>query len=196
MMPEMTATPLSLLKRLRGLPRSEAAATAWAEFLDLYTPVLYQWASRLGLQPSDAADLVQDVFVVLVGKLPEFEYDAQKSFRAWLRTILLNRWRDRERRVAVVAQHTGHPALEQVEGPTPAADLEEAEYRELLVRRALELMQREFKPTTWKACWEQVVQGRPPAEVASQLGVSVNAVYVARSRVLRRLREYLDQLLD
>jgi RNA polymerase sigma-70 factor (ECF subfamily) len=196
MMPEMTATPLSLLKRLRGLPRSEAAAAAWPEFLELYTPVLYQWASRLGLQPSDAGDLVQDVFVVLVGKLPEFEYDAQKSFRAWLRTILLNRWRDRERRAAIVSQHTGHPALEQVEGPDAAADLEEAEYRELLVRRALELMQREFKPTTWKACWEQVVCARPPAEVARELGVSVNAVYVARSRVLRRLREYLDQLLD
>jgi RNA polymerase sigma-70 factor (ECF subfamily) len=57
-------------------------------------------------------------------------------------------------------------------------------------------MQREFRPATWKACWEQVVEGRPPAEVARELGLTLNAVYVARSRVLRRLREYLDQLLD
>lgn len=64
----------------------------------------------------------------------------------------------------------------------------------MLLRRALEVMRREFRPPTWRACWEQVVQGRPAAEVAREL--SLNAVYVARSRVLRRLREYLDHLLD
>jgi len=195
-MPVMTSTPVSLLQRLRNLARSEAAAGAWSEFVELYTPVLYSWASRLGLQPADAADLVQDVFVILVRKLPEFQYDSGKSFRAWLKTVLMNRWRDGEKRAAVASQHTGHPALAEanVLGQTP--ELEEAEYRELLVRRALEMMQREFRPATWKACWEQVVQGRSAAEVAGELGLSVNAVYVARSRVLRRLREYLDQLLD
>jgi RNA polymerase sigma-70 factor (ECF subfamily) len=190
----MTTTPLSLLKRLRDPVQRESAAAAWAEFVELYTPLLYSWATRLGLQPADAADLVQDVFVVLVRKLPDFEYDPQKSFRAWLRTVLINRWRDREKHAAVVSQHKA--ALEQVAGPDQAALVEEAEYREVLVRRALELMQREFRPATWKACWEQVVEGRPAVEVARELGLSVNAVYVARSRVLRRLREYLDQLLD
>ncbi len=67
---------------------------------------------------------------------------------------------------------------------------------EVLLRRALELMQREYRPATWRACWEQVVEGRPAAEVARELGLSVNAVYVARSRVLWRLREYLEHLLD
>jgi len=195
-MPMMTSTPVSLLQRLRGLARSEAAAGAWAEFVDLYTPVLYSWGSRLGLQPADTADLVQDVFVILVRKLPEFQYDSGKSFRAWLRTVLMNRWRDGQKRAAVVWQETGHPALAEANVPGQTPELDEAEYRELLVRRALEIMQREFRPATWKACWEQVVQGRPAAEVASELGLSVNAVYVARSRVLRRLREYLDQLLD
>jgi RNA polymerase sigma-70 factor (ECF subfamily) len=195
-MPEMTSTPVSLLQRLRGLARSEAAAAAWSEFVELYTPVLYSWTSRLGLQPADAADLVQDVFVILVRKLPEFQYDSGKSFRAWLRTVLMNRWRDGEKRAAVVSQETGHPALGEANVLGQTSELEEAEYRELLVRRALEMMQREFRPATWKACWEQVVQGRSAAEVAAELGLSVNAVYVARSRVLRRLREYLDQLLD
>jgi RNA polymerase sigma-70 factor (ECF subfamily) len=184
------------LKRLRGLARAEATAAAWAEFVELYTPVLYSWASRLGLQRADAADLVQDVFVILVRKLPDFDYDSRKSFRAWLRTVFMNRWRDRQKRAAVVSQQTGHPALDEADDSGEIPEFEEAEYRELLVRRALEMMQREFRPATWKACWEQVVQGRSPAEVAAELGLSVNAVYVARSRVLRRLREYLEELLD
>jgi RNA polymerase sigma-70 factor (ECF subfamily) len=192
----MTSTPVTLLQRLRGPVQKATTAAAWAEFVELYTPLLYSWASRLGLQPSDAADLVQDIFVILVQKLPEFEYDSQKSFRAWLRTILMNRWRDREKRLAVVSQQNDAAALEQAAVSDQALEIEEAEYREVLLRRALELMQREFHPATWRACWEQVVQGRPAAEVARELGLSVNAVYVARSRVLRRLREYLDHLLD
>jgi RNA polymerase sigma-70 factor, ECF subfamily len=192
----MTSTPVTLLQRLRGPVQQETTAAAWAEFVELYTPLLYSWATRLGLQPSDAADLVQDIFVILVQKLPAFEYDSQKSFRAWLRTILMNRWRDREKRAAVVSQQNDAAALEQAAAPDQAIEVEETEYREVLLRRALELMQREFHPATWRACWEQVVQGRPAAEVARELSLSVNAVYVARSRVLRRLREYLDHLLD
>ncbi len=72
----------------------------------------------------------------------------------------------------------------------------EAEYREYLVRRALELMQAEFQPTTWKAFWECVTANRPAAEVAGELGLTVDAVYAAKSRVLRRLREELEGLLD
>jgi RNA polymerase sigma-70 factor (ECF subfamily) len=192
----MTATPVSLLRRLRAFSQAETTAAAWSEFAELYTPLLYTWATRLGLQPSDAADLVQDVFVILVRKLPEFHYDPQKSFHAWLRTVLLNRWRDRQKHTAVASEQTGHPALDELQVPDEALELAEAEYREVLVRRALELMQREFRPATWKACWEQVVNGRPASEVAAELGLTVNAVYVARSRVLRRLREYLDELLD
>ena len=192
----MTITPVSLLQRLRRSAQEQQATAAWAEFVELYTPLLYSWASRLGLQPSDAADLVQDVFVVLVRKLPEFEHDSRKSFRAWLRTILMNRWRDGERRPVAASQQAGDGLLAQLPGPDQAAELEEAEYRAALVRRGLELIQGEFKPMTWKACWENAVNGRPAAEVARELGTSVNAVYVARSRVLRRLRAYLEQLLD
>ena len=191
----MATTPVSLLKRLHGLPQTEATA-AWSEFLELYTPILFRWARGLGLQQSDAADLVQDVFVVLVRRLPEFEHDPRKSFRAWLRTILANRWRDLRRRSATLTEHLGHPILDELDDPHATSDLAEAEYRAMLVRRALELMQREFKTSTWQACWQQLVEGRSAAEVARNLGLSINAVYVARSRVLRRLREYLDQLID
>jgi len=90
----MATTSSSLLERLR----QPEATEAWQRFVHLYTPLLYYWARGTGLPEHDAADLVQDVLVVLVQKLPEFRYDAGQSFRGWLRTITLNKWRERCRR--------------------------------------------------------------------------------------------------
>ncbi len=188
----MDTTNTSLLERLR-LPVDQRA---WSHFVDLYAPLLYSWARQLGVQEADAADLVQEVFARLVEKLPEFSYDRHRSFRAWLRTITLNKWRDRCRRLAVrPPEVTGHPPPDVV-APDPDIAFGEAEYRRHLVARALELMQAEFQPTTWKACWEFVVAGRPAADVARELGISENAVYLAKARVLRRLRTELEGLLD
>jgi RNA polymerase sigma-70 factor (ECF subfamily) len=188
--PPMHTTPISLLERVRQ-PGEQAA---WARLVEMYTPLLFYWARRRGLQESDAADLVQDVFALLVHKLPEFVYDRRKSFRNWLRTILYNKDRDRVRRAAHQPRTLGPLTEPSVPGDAEAAW--EAEYRELLVARALELMQNEFQPATWKACWEVVVAGRPAAEVAAELGLTVGAVYAAKSRVLRRLRRELDGLLE
>src|SRR5688572_20304611 len=90
-------TPASLLERLR----QPAEQQAWSRFVRLYTPLLYSWARRLGLQPEDASDLVQDVLTLLVQKLPEFHYDRHKRFRGWLWTVTLNRFRENHRRRAV-----------------------------------------------------------------------------------------------
>jgi len=186
----MDTTNISLLERLK-LPVDQKA---WSHFVDLYTPLIYSWARQTGLQETDAADLVQEVFAVLVQKMPEFAYDRQKSFRAWLRTVTLNKWRDRCRRMAARPHEvTGAAPLEV---PDSEGSFSEVEYRQHLVARALELMQAEFQPTTWKACWEFVVAGRPAAEVARQLGISENAVHLAKGRVLRRLRHDLQGLLD
>src|SRR5262245_60040259 len=87
-------TPASLLERLRRPDDREA----WARFVELYTPLLYFWARRTGLQQADAADLVQEVLAVLFRKLLEFTYDKQRSFRNWLRTVTLNKWRETVRR--------------------------------------------------------------------------------------------------
>src|SRR5437867_4389388 len=92
----MDTTSPTLLERVRRPDNPEA----WRRFVALYTPLLYTWASRLGLQEPDAADLVQDVFTVLLSKLPAFRYDRQKSFRAWLMTVLRNKWRETRRRRA------------------------------------------------------------------------------------------------
>jgi RNA polymerase sigma-70 factor (ECF subfamily) len=188
----MNTTPVSLLRRLHQ-PAPEAA---WAQFVELYTPILYAWTRRLGLRPEDRADLVQEVFTVLVEKLPDFKYDRQKSFRGWLHTILLNKWRNRLRRPPAASLDAHDGRLEELAGAPDPLPLEEAEYRQQVVSRALQLMQVEFEPSTWKACWEFVVSGRPAAEVAAELGISVNAVYLAKGRVLRRLREELEGLLD
>jgi RNA polymerase sigma-70 factor (ECF subfamily) len=186
----MHTTSISLLERVRHLEEH----AAWERFVELYTPLLYYWACRLGLQEMDASDLVQEVFAILVQKLPEFHYDSGKSFRSWLRTITHNKWRDFQRRRAAERAQGGMAELPQV--PAPEEDpFWEQEYRQQLVGRALELMQQEFQPATWKACWECVVASRPAADVAAELGLSVDAVYAAKSRVLRRLRQELSGLL-
>ncbi len=188
----MNATPISLLERLR----QPNQPTAWARFVELYTPVLFAWARRLGLDTEDAADLVQEVFTLLVQKLPEFEYDRQQSFRKWLLTVTRNKWRDACRRRGMLPHDTGDAGLEDVAGADPLDALSAAEDRQRLVSRALELMQSDFQPATWKACWEFVVNGRPAAEIARELGITVNAVHLAKGRVLRRLRAELEGLLD
>jgi RNA polymerase sigma-70 factor (ECF subfamily) len=187
----MHTTPVSLLERLRRRGEPDA----WDRFVELYTPLLYYWARRVGLQESDAADLVQEVFTVLVQKLPEFSYDRSKSFRAWLRTVTLNKWRERQRR-AGSRREEGAGALSGLADPDPAEALWDAEYRQQLVRRALEVMQGEFQPATWKACWSVVVEGRPVADVAAELGLSPGAVRSAKFRVLTRLRGELTGMLD
>jgi RNA polymerase sigma-70 factor (ECF subfamily) len=183
-------TPASLLERLRHPDQQ----SAWTRFVQLYTPLLYHWARRLGLNEADAADLVQDVLILLVRKLPEFTYDRNKSFRAWLRTVMHNCWRNRLRRVELPRAGSVLD-LDALPGREEADLLSEAEYRQWLAGRALELMQAEFQPKTWKACWECVVHGRNAAEVAAELGMSVGAVYMAKSRVLSRLRQELTDLL-
>lgn len=187
----MQTTSISLLERLR----QPADSPAWQRFVDLYTPMLFQWARRKGMQEQDASDLVQDVLTTLVQKLPEFQYDPSRSFRRWLMTLALNRWRDRCRRQAVRAPE-GVAPLSDLEAPDELGEFEEAEYRQHLVARALRIMQADFQPATWQACWEHVVQRRPAAEVAAQLGISESAVYVAKFRVLNRLRQELAGLLE
>jgi RNA polymerase sigma-70 factor (ECF subfamily) len=187
----MHTTPRTLLERLRQPdPRD-----AWDRFVRLYTPLLFSWASGIGLQEADAADLVQDVFTTLLQKLPEFTYDRHRSFRAWLRTVTVNKWRQTQRRAAAT-QVTGVENLAELAGAAPEDDFWETEYRNHLVGRALELMRSDFEPTTWQACWEFVVSGRPAAAVAAELGTTVDVVYNAKSRVLRRLRQELDGLMD
>lgn len=187
----MHSTSASLLDRLR----SPDNANAWERFVELYTPFLYYWANRVGLRGELATDLVQDVFAVLLTKMPQFEYDGTRRFRSWLRTVTLNKWRETRRRSARQSRAGEKIDLDEL----PAAgeeDLWDVEYRQHVTRRALELIQTDFEPSSWKACWEVIVAGRSASDVAAELGLSVGAVYAAKFRILARLREELADLLD
>jgi RNA polymerase sigma-70 factor (ECF subfamily) len=188
---DVHTAPLTLLERVR----QGGDESAWGRLVDLVTPILFGWARRCGESEHDAADLVQEVFVVLVQTLPTFASPPNGRFRGWLRTVLLNQLRDRKRREVradrVLAQRSREVSL-----PDVAELFREEDYHKELAWRELELMQAEFAPATWKACWETVVGGRPPGEVARELGISENAVYIARCRVLRRLRQELGGLVE
>ena len=188
----MDSTSVSLLRRLRT-PNQE---TAWQRFVELYAPLVFHWSRRQGLSTQDASDLVQEVLTVLVTKLPEFEYDPNKRFRGWLRTITVNKSRDFQRRQAVRPATGNDEKLQLAASAEPVDLFEETEYRSFLVGRALELMRSEFRDEVWQACWQQVVDGKKAAEVAQNLGLSLNVVYSAKSRVLGRLREELAGLMD
>ena len=188
----MDTTSLSLLECLK----QPVDQKAWSQFVQLYTPLIYSWSRQLGMREPDAADLVQEVFAQLVRNMPGFVYDSRGSFRSWLKTVTLNKWRDHCRRLAVRPHEVPSTAIVRALEPAGEIDFDEAEHRAYLVARVLELIQREFQPTTWQAVWEFVVAGRPAAEVAQMLGISENAVYLAKGRVLRRLRQELAGLLD
>jgi RNA polymerase sigma-70 factor (ECF subfamily) len=168
----MDQPPDSLLDRLRR----DGSRQDWDRFVDLYGPLLELWAQRL-LPGDDAADLVQDVLLRVMQRLPSFAGEGDRSFLAWLRAVMLNRWRDLRRRAAAQPRTAGRAALDAVAGADDLAVVITTEDRAFLIRRALQIMQTDFEPTTWRACWERVVADRPAAEVAAELGVSVEVVY-------------------
>jgi RNA polymerase sigma-70 factor, ECF subfamily len=184
-------TPVSLLERVCQHWDQEA----WARFVELYSPLIFSWGQRCGLQPADCADLTQEVFTTLVQKLPEYTYDAHKSFRAWLRTVTLNLWRDRQRRTGT-RRLPGNDQLDEAAAADDVSVLAEDEYRRHLVGRALRILQSDFQPATWQSFWQHVVLGRPAADIARELGITVAAVYCGKLRVLNRLRQELRGLID
>ena len=185
------STRISLLQQLR----SKQDSVAWSKFVTLYTPLVHRWISDLGIAEPDRTDIVQDVFIVLLSQVSSFQYDAKKSFRGWLRTVTLNKTRDLIRK----RNRKTEPAfLERIElaSQNDTDYLTQQEYRDHLAKAAMKLMQKNFSPTTWKACWEHVAVGRSATDVAQELGISVNAVYLARGRVLNRLKRELDGLWE
>jgi RNA polymerase sigma-70 factor (ECF subfamily) len=185
----MDTTSLTLLERMRDLSNNQA----WERFVRLYMPLLCRWARQVGAQDADAADLVQDTLAVVYRKLSAFTHQRPGSFRAWMRMVLVNRWRDLCRRQAV---RPGLVADEQLdELPEPCQDPQEGEDWQRLVARALELIRPEFAPRTWQAFWEFFTSGEEAAVVAGRLGVSTDVVYASKCRVLRRLRQELNGLL-
>lgn len=186
----MQDTSVSLLLRLRR----GADQAAWDRFVELYTPLMYRWTTRLGAQSADARDVVQDVLVRLITVLPTFDYDRGRSFRAWLRTVVTNKWRERLRKPVPFA--VSESALDGLAGHHEDGLWNDAEDQAEICRHALELIRPEYAPTTWAAFMQTAVEGRPVAVTAAELGLSTNSVYLARSRILARLRQEIAGLWE
>lgn len=190
----MTSTSLSLLQRVR---RREDPS-AWDRFVHIYSPLLFRWGQGAGLKEQDAVDLVQEVFAKLLVELPRFEYDPDRgAFRAWLRTLAVRLCRERHRkpRIPTTNMDDAQP-LDEFFDPNSLEEFWEAEYRAHVVRQALDVMQAHFEPRLWRCCWGLMIESRSAAELGAELGMSESAVYVAKFRVLRRLRQELAGLID
>jgi DNA-directed RNA polymerase specialized sigma24 family protein len=177
---------------LLRLQRTGAQAD-WGRLVDLSSAHLFLWGCRAGLPGPEAAELVRRVFDAVAGKLAEFRPGSPGGFRAWLRGLAHAQRRELLRQKVPAGQ-----AAPEDPPPVPAAAdaLWEAEYLPVLLRAAAELMQAEFAPADWKAFWGVAVEGRPAADVSRDLGIPAAAAYAAEGRVLRRLRQELDGMLD
>jgi RNA polymerase sigma-70 factor (ECF subfamily) len=181
-------TSHSLLERARD----PTDAASWRKLTDLYTPLIRRWARTYVAQPADADDVVQDVLAVLVRELPHFEHSNNPgAFRAWLRSITVNRLRVHWRKCHPAAG--GNAITEQLlQLEDPSSSLSRAwdeEHDRHVLTTLLDAIRLEFQPATWRAFESTVRDGKPAAEAAAELGLSVNAVLIAKSRVLKRLRE-------
>jgi RNA polymerase sigma-70 factor (ECF subfamily) len=188
-------TSLSLLDRLR-----DNDPEAWRRLVALYGPLVLYWGRRAGLNEDDAADLLQDVFRSVTGAIGRFRRDRPgDTFRGWLWSIARNKlrdhFRDLQRGPVAAGGSEAQARLTEVPDEEPESAAESEPSRALL-RRALELVRGGFEDPTWQAFWRTTVDGRPPADVATELGLGLASVYQAKSRVLRRLREELGGLLD
>jgi RNA polymerase sigma-70 factor (ECF subfamily) len=197
-MRESPVTRPSLLVRL-GDPRDNQA---WEQFVEIYAPLVYGFARKHGLQDADAADLTQDVLRAVAGASGQGGYNPERgSFRAWFFTIVRNKLRNfvtrRQRHCLGTGDSEAQAFLEaQPARPEPEAALWEQEYEQRLFAWAVERVRDDFADSTWQAFWRTAVVGDSAGTVAEVLGMSAGAVYIAKSRVLARLREQIQQLQE
>lgn len=194
----MADTSLSLLERLRLEPDEQS----WRRFVELYEPLIRGWLRRHDVPTSDAEDLSQDVMAVVVKELPHFQHNHQLgAFRNWLRTVTVNRlrtlWRSRRNRDLATGGSNFAEMLEQLADPTSSLSrLWDQQHDQHVAGRLMAIAEPHFEPKTWQAFRRVVVDGMRAGAVAEELGISVNAVLLAKSRVLARLRREMRGLTD
>jgi RNA polymerase sigma-70 factor (ECF subfamily) len=192
-------TRASLLVRIRDGRDQEA----WRQFVQVYAPVVYGFARKRGLQDADAADVMQDVLRSVAGAAARLNYDpARGSFRGWLYTVARNKIfnfleANRHKLGRGSGDSGAHERLEDLAGPEwDLAESWDVEYERNLAALAMDRVRGEVKPATWRAFWQTAVEGHSARETGAALGMSDGAVYVARSRVLARLREEVQRLQE
>lgn len=194
----MSETSLSLLARVRG----DVTDEAWQKFTEVYSPLLRFWLMRFEVGSADADDLVQEVLLTLSRDLRNFEHSGRSgAFRNWLRCILVHRlrdfWRSRKYRPAAIGGSTWARELEQLADESSDVSREwNLAHDQHVMARILESVRPRFEPKTWEAFHRQVFGGQRADSVAAELGMPLNSVYVARSRVLSALRREASGLID
>jgi len=196
-MADLPDTRPSLLVRLRNANDREA----WRQFVDIYAPLIYGLARKRGLQDADAADLTQDVFRAVSAAMPLWQYDPKRgSFRGWLFTVARNKLNDFLTQRKRVSPGSGDSGVQTLLEEQPARDQEEAawqrDYEQRTFAWAAEQIRGEFHESTWQAFWQVAVEGKSGDEAARNLGLSVGAVHVAKSRVLARLKKKIKELQE
>lgn len=191
-------TSLSLLNRLRRSPEPES----WERLVELYTPLIRAWLRRYDVQDNDADDLVQEVLLAVSKDLSKFEHAGQPgAFRGWLKAILVNRlrkfWRSRDRRPQARGDSDIDARLAQLDDPSSEMSLIwNREHDQYVLRQLLALAEPHFAKTTWTAFCRVTLDGAKPDVVAQEMGISRNAVVIAKCRVLNRLRQESEGLIE
>ena len=192
----MELTSLSLIDRLK-VARPED--NEWGRLQGIYLPLIQRWLRRVPGLATEADDLAQEVFVVVIRELARFERRREGSFRAWLRTITANKakyyCKQRDRRPAI-EMACAEGFLDQMVDPASALAREwDREHDEHVMQKLLAAVKGDFGRTTWAAFCRLTLNGQPAAQVAEELGIPENAVFLAKSRVMRRLRREAGDLL-
>ena len=197
-MDESPATRASLMIRIRDSADKEA----WRQFVQTYAPVVYGYARKRGLQDADAADLMQEVFRAVALSAHRLDYDPRRgTFRGWLYTVTRNKLYNfldgRKHQVRGSGDSGARERLEEhAAHGDDAAALWDQEYERQLSALAMERVRGEFQDATWRAFWMTAVEGKSAREAGAALKMSSGAVYVAKSRVLARLKEEVKVLQD
>ncbi len=191
-MPASPSTALSLLDRLRG-----GDADAWRRMNELYVPLMRAWLRPHGVQPADIHDLTQNALAVVLRRLPEFQHNGRAgAYRTWLRGIIDNVLRE-HRRATGRRPVADDQLLADLADPQSELNRRwDAEHDRHILRGLMGLVRPEFTALTWEAFQRTALDGRSNTDVAAELGLTANAVRVARSRVLARLRQEAAGFLD
>ena len=195
-MADSVLTRPSLLARIKDTGDRQA----WAEFVDIYAPLIYGYALKQGLQDADAADLTQEVLGKVARSAARLDYDPTRgTFRGWLFRVVRNELADLGAARRRHRPGSGDTAIRRrlEEEPAPPPDevaAWEREYERQLFALACDQVRRDFQESTWQAFWRTAILGQSGKEVAGALGLSTAAVYLAKRRVTQRLRQQIDYL--
>lgn len=193
-MSDAPTTRPSLLLRMRDARDHEA----WHTFVELYAPLVFRFARKRGLQDADATDLTQEVLRSVAEAMKDGKYEsARGSFRGWLHTVTRNAvykfFRDQQRHPSGTGDTQQQARLEQIPAPREQEEWD-CEYQKRLFAWACDEIRGEFQEKTWQAFWQTAVDGKSVKQVSTELGISAGSIYVAKSRILTRIKARIEQI--